>query len=189
MGLAALAAPGAQQEDQRLLQARVPGPACGLLMLGGGGTLGEALQGQVIPGLGADVEQREAQLPEAAQLLRGLLQEVPRGGIGADAPEPGEGRGEGAENGLPVVEVHGQRVAVRHEDVPHLVREAGSGLGDVSEHRVQRPHLEGLGAIHGAVGAGVPRAPQRGLEDEGLGLAGRPEEGLGVAHPGPRVRR
>ncbi len=70
MRLAALPAPRAQQEDQRLLHARLAGLPRGLDVLRGRGALGDAPEGLVIPRFRADVEQGQPQLPEPAQGLR-----------------------------------------------------------------------------------------------------------------------
>ena len=91
-------------------------------MGGGASALGEAVQGQVISGFGPDVEQGESQIPEPLQRLRRLLQQVPRRGVGADPPEAREGGGQGLQDGLPVIEVHAQRVAIGHEDMADLFR-------------------------------------------------------------------
>jgi hypothetical protein len=152
-------------------------------VLGGGGALGQPLEHDVVARLRADVDERHAQRAQPRQLGVGLVGDRARGRVAADPAQPREVRAARGEERLPVIHRQDQRVAVGDEHLVDPVAGGAAGAGEVGQRLGQRPHREPrLVAVHVAVGAVVPRAADRRLDDQRVGLGRRTVDLADVAH-------
>ncbi|MFN9940484.1 MAG: hypothetical protein ACK56I_13510, partial [bacterium] len=125
----------------------------------------------LVAGLGPGVQQRQPPGPQLGELVGALVEHVAGHRVAADPPQAREAPRRGVEQRPPVVHRHAERVAIGHEQLLDPRPEAARREVEVLEQLRQRPQREdGLVAVHRAVGAVVPRAADRGLQDEGVGF-------------------
>ena len=144
--------------------------------------LRDLLQRHVVARLGADVEEREAGLAQGTQVVVALLEDVPCHGVAGHAAEAWEASARALEDRQPVIHREDERVAVRDEELLDLVADRRARAIEILERLRELAHAERLVAVHVAIRAVVPRAADRGLQDQRVGFRRRAVEATFVTH-------
>ncbi len=132
-------------------------------------TLDHCLQGRLVSGFRAKVDNAQTESPQAAESFRSQLENRPR--IAVD-PHPLHVRQlflDLAENSGQPVKRRRQRIAVCKKNPTY----SGHSLGRPThflEDLFHRPNTEILAAVHRTVGTTVPRTPEGQLKDQRAGL-------------------
>ncbi len=140
-------------------------------------------QGQhlVAAGLQPHVDHGEPLGPEGPQLLVRPQADAAGRGVAGDPLTLREQLPDGVQNRVEFAGLSDQGVAVRQENAADAAVLPARHL-EILQNLVQRPQGKALFLVHTAKGAGIMAAPVSHLDDETVGLRGRPVDHALVSH-------
>ena len=140
-------------------------------------------QGQhlVAAGLQSHVDHGEPFGPEGLQLLVRPQPDAAGGSVAGDPLTFREKLPDGVQNRVEFAGLPDQGVAVRQENAADAAVLPARHL-KILQHLVQRPQGKALFLVHTAKGAGIMAAPVSHLNDQTVGLGGRPVNHALISH-------
>ena len=149
--------------------------------LGGGMALAHEGKDPVAAGFQPHVDHGEALCPEGPQFLLRPQADAAGRGVAGDPLALREQFPDGVQNGIQLAGLPDQGIAVRQENAADAAV-ALAGHLEILQNFVQRPQGEVLLLVHAAEGAGIVAASVGHLDDETVGLGGRPVDHALVSH-------